>query len=102
MPTARERQGDFSQTLVGGKLVSILDPISRSPFPGNIVPASRIDSNGQALLSVLPLPNVTDTSISKGVYNYVTQFVSQAPIQLDLLKLDFIVNSSDTLSVTLN
>ena len=102
MPTALERQGDFSQSLVGGKLVSVVDPVSRLPLPGNIVPASRIDPNGQALLKVFPQPNVIDTSISKGVYNYVTQFVSNQPIQLDLLKLDYNIRSADAVSFTLN
>jgi hypothetical protein len=51
MPTALERAGNFSQTLSGGKLVSVIDANTGAAFPGNIIPASRIDSNGQALLT---------------------------------------------------
>jgi hypothetical protein len=71
VPTALERQGDFSQTLdVGGRQVPITDPLSKAPFPGNMVPQNRIDPNGQKLLQVFPLPNITDRSITKGNYNY--------------------------------
>jgi hypothetical protein len=71
VPTALERQGDFSQTLdVSGKLVPITDPLSKAVFPGNLVPQNRIDPNGQKLLQVFPSPNITDRSITKGNYNY--------------------------------
>ena len=102
MPSALERQGDFSQTLAGGKVIPITDPTTGKPFPGNVIPQTRLDINGVALLNVFPLPNVTDTTISKGVYNYVTQFVQQQPTTLDLLKLDYNIGPSDALSVTLD
>jgi hypothetical protein len=74
-PTALERKGDFSQTVdVSGKLVTVLDPITRQPLPGNIVLASRVDPNGQALLNFFPLPNFFNTDISKRAYNYVTRW----------------------------
>ena len=70
-PTALERQGDFSQTLnVSGQLVSVTDPLTHAPFPGNVVPQSRLDFNGQKLLQVFPLPNITNRAITKGNYNY--------------------------------
>jgi hypothetical protein len=102
MPTALERQGNFSQSLSGGKLIPITDPSTGQPFPGNMVPQNRIDPNGLALLSVFPLPNITNTAITKGVYNYQTQFVSTSPTQLDLLKIDYNLRSSDVLSFTWN
>jgi hypothetical protein len=70
-PTALERQGNFSQTMdVSGKLIPITDPLSHAPLPGNVVPQSRIDPNGQKLLSVFPLPSITNLTITKGNYNY--------------------------------
>lgn len=102
MPTALERAGNFSQSLAGGKLIPIVDPSTGQPFPGNIVPSSRIDPNGLALLNVLPLPNITNTAVSKGVYNYDTQFVSTSPTQLDLVRVDYSIGPKDSLSVTWN
>ena len=58
MPTALERSGDFSQTQVGGVPVTIIDPATRAPFPGNIIPASRISSTASSLLSFYPQPNL--------------------------------------------
>jgi Carboxypeptidase regulatory-like domain/TonB-dependent Receptor Plug Domain len=100
-PTALERKGDFSQTVdVSGKLVTVLDPISRQPLPGNIVPASRVDPNGQALLNFFPLPNFFNTDISKRAYNYVTRWGGENPLTLYTLKLDYNISSNDSLSVS--
>ena len=53
VPTALERAGNFSQTLTaGGRPITVYDPLTtrlvngqdvRDPFPGNIIPASRMD-----------------------------------------------------------
>ena len=43
LPSALERGGDFSQS-VNGTPVTIYDPSTNRPFPGNVIPASRIDS----------------------------------------------------------
>ncbi len=102
MPTALERAGDFSQSLdVNNALTVIKDPANNAPFSGNRVPATRIDANGQALLNVFPQPNFTDRSISKGAYNYVTQFTGSDPLRLYTLKLDYNLTNNDSLSVTL-
>src|SRR3989454_9141997 len=68
VPTALERQGDFSQTLdTNGQLIVIKDPTTGLPFLNNKIPANRINSNGQKLLSVFPLPNITDRSLTGGL-----------------------------------
>ncbi|HLM98820.1 MAG TPA: carboxypeptidase-like regulatory domain-containing protein [Bryobacteraceae bacterium] len=70
MPTAAQRSGDFSQT----PGVTILDPLNNhQPFPGNMIPASRINSAGQGLLNVFPLPNFDNPAVSSGQYNYIYQ-----------------------------
>ena len=80
MPTDRERNGDFSQSLdSSGRLVVIRDPLTGQPFPGNIIPANRIDPNGRALLNVLPLPNTLDRNFTKGQFNHQTQFINDNP-----------------------
>jgi len=61
MPTAQERNGDFSQTLNSmGQPVSIFDPSGGAPFPGSVIPLSRIAAAGgqaAALLRFYPQPN---------------------------------------------
>lgn len=67
VPTELERKGDFSQTLnrLGGPF-SLYDPLTtvvvgtkatRQPFPGAVIPSSRISPIGAAVISKYPLPN---------------------------------------------
>ncbi len=99
-PTALERAGDFSQTLdVGGRLIAITDPLTRQPFPGNRVPANRINKNGLALLNVLPLPNFADRNVSKGNYNYLFQESVINPKRTNLFKVDFVPSQKDRIAV---
>ena len=58
MPSALERQGDFSQTLTTtGVQIPIYDPANnQTQFPGNKIPASRIDPSGLAMLNLFPQP----------------------------------------------
>jgi hypothetical protein len=66
MPTEAERNGDLSQ------LVSeVLDPASGLPFPGKIIPRSRISPQAEALLALYPLPNFE----SSAGYNYQVPIV---------------------------
>jgi len=101
MPTALERNGDFSQSFdTNGKLIVVKDPTTGIPFPGNIVPANRIDSNGQAILNFFPQPNFINPGITKGQYNYVAQPTLDKPQRLQTLKVDYNLTSNDLVYVT--
>ncbi len=53
VPTEKEVAGDFSETRDGnGNPITIIDPKTGQPFPGNKIPAGRIDANGQKILSL--------------------------------------------------
>ena len=67
VPTAAERTGDFSKSITkAGALQTIYDPTTtrtaadgsaiRDPFPGNIIPPSRINPVGLAIASYFPTP----------------------------------------------
>jgi hypothetical protein len=58
VPTTAERNGDFSGLLRNGQPRVIRDPLTGEPFPGNVIPANRINPVGQKLLSYLPRPDV--------------------------------------------
>ncbi|MEX2264416.1 MAG: carboxypeptidase-like regulatory domain-containing protein [Bryobacteraceae bacterium] len=81
LPTELERGGNFSQSLnnVGG-LRTIHDPwttqfnaaantATRTPFAGNIIPASRIDPVAQRFMQDIWLPNGPGTTVA-GANNY--------------------------------
>ena len=65
VPTALERQGNFSQSSIRGTPISVAPPETVTPqvpqgipFPNATVPASRLDPVAQRFASVfLPLPN---------------------------------------------
>ena len=102
VPTALERQGDFSQSFdTNGQLIVIRDPTTGLPFPGNVIPADRINSNGQKLLGVFPLPNTTDVALTGRLYNYQFKNIQDVPKQSHTLKFDYVPNSKDMFSVRL-
>jgi hypothetical protein len=101
VPTALERSGDFSQSLdTNGKLITVTDPLSNKPFPGNVIPASRINSNGQALLAALfPLPNALNRSVTLGAYNYNFDQSWNIPKWSDLFNVDYHPTTRDIITM---
>jgi hypothetical protein len=90
VPTALERQGDFSQSFdQNGALIVIKDPTTGLPFANNKIPQNRLNTNGQALLNVLPLPNALDRSLTKGTYNYTFQESLEVPKRQHVGRVDY-------------
>ncbi len=79
VPSALERIGDFSQSNVRGP-VTIYDPRTSQPFPGNIIPAARFDPASAGLLKLIPAANQPGV-----LQNY--QIVSQIPTNSDNLSV---------------
>ena len=107
MPTALERRGDFSQTVDSqGRPVFIRDPLlsgncsattgGPACFPGNVIPANRIDPVGQALLNLFPAPNATDPT-GTNQYNYVFQTAQDWPRDDQVLRVDWNVAPKTTM-----
>ena len=59
VPTAAERNGDFSTTTT-----PLVDPITRTPFPGNQIPVSRFSGPSKYFLERIPLPNGPGTQLT--------------------------------------
>jgi predicted heme/steroid binding protein len=73
VPSAKMRQGDFSELLDPGNLFTkkatfVKDPQSPNActaadqsgcFPGNVIPADRLSPNGVGILNAWPVPNLT-------------------------------------------
>ena len=90
MPSELERRGDFSQSLdTNGRLIVVRDPQTGQPFPGNIIPAGRIDANGQALLNLFPIPNANDRAATGGQYNYTFQSAYDQPRTDQVVRVDW-------------
>jgi hypothetical protein len=109
MPTELERAGDFSQTFDSqGRLRYIRDPLLAAQglacnvntggpgcFPGNRIPANRINPIGQQMLGLFPLPNSTDPSGSRQ-YNYTYQNVLEKPRNDQVARVDLNINRDTT------
>ncbi len=70
VPTELQRRGDFSELLRAGGAYQIYDPVTgvaegnrirRQPFPGNVIPTSRINPIAPRVLSYYPAPNFPGT-----------------------------------------
>ena len=83
MPSALERNGDFSQTRNNaGQLRFIRNPFSGLPcnvnsggpgcFPGNVIPQNMIHPMGRQMLNLFPLPDpaLVGNPVTQGEYNY--------------------------------
>ncbi len=87
IPTMAQRAGDFSTTLQSnGAPVVIYDPDSgvqsgnnwvRTPFKDNRIPASKIDPTGQAILNLLPAPNLNQGATVNWQNNYYAPNITQ-------------------------
>lgn len=62
VPDVQERMGDFSGLTQNGQAVTIYDPLTGQPFPGNVIPENRISPQATALLNYVPLPNLSVTN----------------------------------------
>lgn len=91
VPTALERQGNFSQSVdSNGKPVTLIDPNTRLPIKGNVIPASELYAPGLALLNLFPQPNVS----GQVGYNYSSQISNAQNRREDLLRIDYNITSN--------
>jgi hypothetical protein len=89
LPTTVERGGNFSQTLnAAGQLIVVYDPVTtranpaggfiRDPFSGNVIPQSRMDPVGVAILKHYPVPNLVGNPIT-----HASNYISNAPTRVN-------------------
>ena len=92
VPTAAMRSGNLSE------LGTIHDPLTgRQPFPGNRIPAERLDPVALTLLDFVPLPNRPGT-----VQNLVATPSEETDMDQFNLKLDHLASPTDSLFARLS
>ena len=93
VPTALMRQGNFSELLttgpqnILGKVVNINDPLTGSPFPGNIIPSNRLSQNGTGILKAYPEANLAIGNFI-GTSNFYTTALHPQDQRKDTLSAD--------------
>jgi len=100
VPTVAERSGDFSGPLPNGTIQAVGDPnttvitgkvVTRTPFPGGIIPTPRLDPVGMSIVALYPLPNCTPTP--KIPDNYCVNLTAHSSYLYNADRMDF--NATD-------
>ncbi|MBS1829485.1 MAG: carboxypeptidase regulatory-like domain-containing protein [Acidobacteria bacterium] len=103
LPTPQQKLGDFSNTRnAAGAVVQIFDPATtvnrvRTAFPGNIIPASRIDSVAKNIAAAYPNPNQPGTIT--GANNFALNTRPQFDRDIFVTRVDHQFRAQDTLMV---
>jgi len=109
LPTSLERQGNFSQEINGsGGMDVIYDPwstqtsangqtITRTPFPSNIIPSTRIDPIAAKYMSAMWQPNAAGQGYDH-LWNYVANLPIQYPYRNFADRVDYHMSDKLTLS----
>src|SRR6185437_9968423 len=69
-PTAAERSGDLGDLLQrttssgAPSPVVLYDPLTKAPFPNNVIPANRISPVSSTLLQMIPTANLPPGSLA--------------------------------------
>lgn len=90
VPTAQERVGNFSASTMKVPI----DPTTKLPFPGNIIPTNRLSPNGQALAKIYPMPNFTGPG-----GNYYTAISSPTDRSSTITRLDYVISEKWNLTL---
>jgi Carboxypeptidase regulatory-like domain/TonB-dependent Receptor Plug Domain len=102
VPSLAMRNGNFSELLSAsnpffGKVRVINDPANgNAPFPGNIIPTSRISTNGQAILNVFPAPVA---GFQQGTTNWIGTKSTHSDFRKDTYKFDYLISDKEHISV---
>ena len=106
VPTAAERKGDFSGLLnLPTNAATIYDPnsgvlagtlVSRTPFPGNVIPTSRLSPVALQYLSYFPQGNTA--GLASGQNNYVVNAVDSDGYDNELGRMDVNISDKNRLS----
>jgi Carboxypeptidase regulatory-like domain/TonB-dependent Receptor Plug Domain len=97
VPTLLNREGDFSDLRTStGASIPVYDPVTRAPFPGNVIPSDRLDPVAMKAIAYYPLPNRSGNITNAN--NYVGN--ADARLNRDILtaKVDHILSGADRLT----
>jgi hypothetical protein len=106
IPSDPFRTGDLSSDLTGGTNHVVYDPLTgtadgsgqnRTPFPGNIIPANRINPVSQKIVSLLPPTNEPYNVLTQTNDYFALLPAQKTTDQIDS-KVDWNLTSNDRLS----
>jgi hypothetical protein len=88
VPTAEQRAGNFGS-------VTLYDPLTQSPFPGNVIPSSRINPTSKSIMDgLIPLPNYSEPGVRANFQAFRSE-----PTDLDQYTVRIDHRLSDTMNL---
>lgn len=101
LPTAAELGGDFNDISAPGCHAAGAppvpqDPLTGAPFPNNTIPSNRLSPAGEAYLSQLPLPNLSNNC---ALHNWVAQVGIPLNWREDNMRGDYNLTHNTTLMI---
>ena len=99
VPTERMRRGDFSQLLDQPSPVTIRDPLTGAPFPGNIIPADRVNPVARRVNeNYLPAPNRGGPDALSNNFDFIFPFPTDYALRQDFTqRFDHHISSNNRL-----
>ncbi len=96
VPHPAEVRGDFSAR----RDLRLVDPVTQTPFPNAIIPASRFDPVGQAIARLYPAPNTADNDVTRAPrYNYLKNVSDGVRQDFYTARVDHVLSSRDRVYV---
>ncbi len=96
VPTPEMLNGDFSKAVDAlGRPMKIIDTLTKQPFPGNIIPESRLDPVSRNMAAYFPAANLTGSG-----NNYVSQGNSTQDSTSLGVKVDHQITQNDRITVS--
>jgi hypothetical protein len=101
VPTVAQRGGDFSlnsNPIFDPATTALVNGVNRrTQFPGNVIPASRLDAAARNIATYFPLPNRPPDNAT-GVNNFRANYVTQFPRNNYTAKVDHNLTMNDKLT----
>jgi hypothetical protein len=88
VPTVAETSGNFS-----ADSYKITDPLTKVPFPNNVIPAARLDPVGAKLAAYYPPPNVPGAPSGKA--NFRANLPAQTIADDYVARIDHVINDNN-------
>ncbi|MGP8246758.1 MAG: TonB-dependent receptor [Bryobacteraceae bacterium] len=106
IPSALSHTGNLSEALGGSSPALVYDPatgdpvtaVGRTPFPGNIIPASRVNPIAAKIIALVPNPNQNLNNTAAPSNNYFALLPFTKDSDLADGKIDYNISEKDRLS----
>ncbi|HTX34289.1 MAG TPA: carboxypeptidase regulatory-like domain-containing protein [Bryobacteraceae bacterium] len=106
IPSPLSRTGNLSEALGGSSPALVYDPatgdpvtgVGRTPFPGNIIPTSRLNPIALKILALVPNPDIANYSTAAPSNNYFALLPFTKDNDFADGKVDYTISEKDRLS----